>query len=82
MVRTQIQLTEEQSQRLKAAARRTGLSVSELIRRGVDAVVDQMTEPSPDVLYERARSVAGRFKSEESDVAARHDDYLGRTFIE
>ena len=37
MVRTQIQLTKEQAQRLKAAARRSRLSVSELIRRGVFA---------------------------------------------
>ena len=82
MVRTQIQLTEEQSQRLKAASRRTGLSISELVRRGVDAVVDQLTEPSLDLLYERARSVAGRFRSDQNDVAERHDDYLGRAYSE
>ena len=36
MVRTQIQLTEEESEALKCEARRTGLSVAELIRQSVD----------------------------------------------
>jgi hypothetical protein len=36
MIRTQIQLTEEQARRLKAMAAERGTSVAELIRQGVD----------------------------------------------
>ncbi len=80
MVRTQIQLTEEQSQRLKAVAARTGLSMSELVRRGVDAITAQMLETTPDELRRRALKVAGSFRSDLTDVAESHDKYLGGAF--
>ena len=40
MVRTQIQLTEEQARRLKALAAEQGVSMAELIRRSVDTVLN------------------------------------------
>jgi hypothetical protein len=40
MIRTQIQLTEEQSARLHEAARRSGVSSAELIRRSLDRFLD------------------------------------------
>ncbi len=80
MVRTQIQLTEEQSRRLKAVAARQGISVAELIRRGVDLALAQEAAPSTEELYQRAIQAAGRFHSSRSDVSRRHDEYLDEAF--
>lgn len=76
MIRTQIQLTEEQSRRLKAASARRGVSVAELIRKGVDAILAREHDRSPDELHERALRAAGKFRSGRHDISARHDDYL------
>ncbi len=80
MIRTQIQLTEEQSRKLKAAAARRGISVAELIRQGIDASLDKDASPSRDELAARAVNAAGRFRSSRHDVARRHDRYLGESF--
>jgi predicted DNA-binding protein len=81
LIRTQIQLTEEQSQRLQREARRSGRSVAEVIRQSVEAYLDQeqgraLGAPS----RETAAQVAGLFHSGKSDVAARHDDYLDEAY--
>ena len=77
MIRTQIQLTEEQVRRIRALARREGVSMAEIIRRGVDDFLAS-AELSWDDLWERASSLVGDFEDRESadDVAARHDEYL------
>jgi hypothetical protein len=80
MVRTQIQLTESQSKRLKEAAARKGISVAELIRRGVEIALEQESAPSTEELYRRAIQAAGRFRSSKRDVSRRHDEYLGEAF--
>lgn len=80
MIRTQIQLTEEQSRRLKAAANRKGVSVSELIRQGIDAALAQEAAPSREQLIRRALQAAGQFHSSQSNVASEHDRYLGEAF--
>jgi hypothetical protein len=80
MVRTQIQLTESQSRRLKEAAARQGISVAELIRRGVDIALKQESAPSTEELYRRGIQAAGRFHSSQSDVSRRHDEFLDEAF--
>ena len=82
MVRTQIQLTEEQSERLKAAAGRRKVSVAELIRQGVEAVLERETAPSRGELFRRAIDAAGSFRSSRHDVSRRHDDYLAKSHSE
>lgn len=76
MVRTQIQLREEQALALKRLAEAKGLSMAELVRQGVDLVIRQGNRPSPEQRRARAAAAAGRFRSGKTDVARRHDDYL------
>ena len=77
MIRTQIQLTEEQAAALKRRAASTGVSMATLIREGVDRVLSDEGS-SRRRLRQRALSVAGSFRDREgaTDVSRRHDDYL------
>ena len=56
MVRTQIQLTEQQARRLRAEARERGVSLAEIIRRYVEK---GLSGEGPDraALYERAAAL-------------------------
>ena len=81
MVRTQIQLTEEQSQKLKRVAARKGISVAEIIRRSVDNLLVSEELPDEDEIKARARSVFGAFEDRKSDVSERHDDYLSEAYL-
>jgi predicted DNA-binding ribbon-helix-helix protein len=80
MVRTQIQLEEDQVSALKELAARQHVSMAELIRRAVDMFT---ALPEAGNLRERKRlalETAGRFHSGHNDIAARHDDYLAEAF--
>ncbi len=81
MLRTQIQLTEQQRQRLHEEARRAGVSVAELIRRSVDEFLGQTVTraglaPGRTSMLE----IVGSFDSGLTDVSARHDHYLEQTY--
>jgi predicted DNA-binding protein len=77
MIRTQIQLTDEQASRLRDEARRSGLSMAEIIRQSVDRHLERSGDGPPGVVSRlSALDVVGRFHSGKSDVAAKHDDYL------
>jgi hypothetical protein len=81
MVRTQIQLTDQQARRLRAQARERGLSLAEIIRRYVEkGLADEASERS--ALYERASRLVGRFRDTRGarDVSTRHDRYLDEAF--
>lgn len=77
MVRTQIQLTEEQSQTLRKLAAREGVSVAELIRRSVDRLIQELEH---DEKWRRALSIVGRFDAGAEDVSENHDDYLVESY--
>lgn len=76
MVRTQIQLTEEQSSALKRLAASKQISIAELIRQGVDTVLRSNTSIDLDEKRRRAIAVAGRFRSGQRDISEKHDKYL------
>ncbi|MDY7041489.1 MAG: ribbon-helix-helix domain-containing protein, partial [Chloroflexota bacterium] len=80
MIRTQIQLTEEQAQALKDLASTRRISVAELIRQGVDALIRTSGEIDVEERRRRAVAAAGRFHSGVSDISARHDEYLAEAF--
>lgn len=80
MVRTQIQLTEEQARVLKEIAAARGESMAEVIRRAVDGVIRSGIAMPADEKRKRALEVVGKFKSGKHDVSKRHDAYLAEAF--
>ena len=80
MVRTQIQLTEEQARELRRVARARGCSQAALVRQGVEIVLKSDSSPSDEDVRGRAISLAGRFRSGIKDLSKRHDDHLAEAF--
>lgn len=81
MVRTQIQLTEQQVRRLRAQAREHGVSLAEVIRRCVEKGLAEEA-PGLGARYDRAARVVGRFSdvSGAHDISAEHDGYLDEAY--
>jgi hypothetical protein len=77
MVRTQIQLTEEQAREVKQLAAERGVSVANVIR---DAVDRELEEKGRAARWERARRAIGKYRSGLGDVAEEHDKYLAEDF--
>lgn len=77
MIRTQISLTDDQMRRLKAEARRRGISLAALVREAVDARL-----PADDWQdrKRRALEVVGRYDSGRTDISEHHDLYLDPDF--
>jgi hypothetical protein len=80
MVRTQIQLSEEQARAIRSAAAAEGVSMAEIIRRAVDAFVTSPSEPDMAQKRKDALAVVGRFRSGAGDISDRHDAYLEEAF--
>ena len=83
MIRTQIQLTEEQHQRLKRWAHHRGISLSEAVRRCVDDRLS--TDPPEQTRADRVREAAvvfGKYADPDgpSRVAKDHDEHLNDAF--
>ena len=77
MVRTQIQLTDEQARHVKRIAAERQVSMATVIRQGVDLLLRSTeTAPTDEERIERALSVAGKFRSGGGDGAAQHDLHL------
>ena len=79
MIRTQIQITEEQGRALRAQAAQENVSVAEIVRRALDAFV-RSERPLLRERRERALQAAGRFASGESKTSTRHDEALAEAF--
>jgi predicted DNA-binding protein len=80
MIRTQIQLTEEQSEALKQLSAREGKSVAELVRQGIDQLLRSQRAVDSAELRRRALAVAGQFHSGDEDLAAEHDRQEAEAF--
>ncbi len=78
MIRTQIQLTEEQARGLKELAAQRGVSMAELIRQGVERILAESDERER---RRRALAVIGRFHGGPSDVSVNHDRYLAEDYL-
>ena len=76
MVRTQIQLTDEQARAIKRIAATKGVSVAEVIRRAVEGVIKSSPKADMEERQKRALEIVGKFRSGKRDVSKRHDAYL------
>lgn len=80
MIRTQIQITEDQQEMLRYLSMETGRSMAELIREGIDRLAASNPRVDRQHRVERAISLAGRFSSGKSDVSVEHDRQLAEAF--
>lgn len=80
MVRTQVQLTENQIESLRRLAAASGRSIADLVRQGVDQYLAVRRQPDPEERRKRALRALGKFSSGVSDVSTRHDHYLAEAF--
>jgi len=81
MIRTQIQLTDEQARKLRRRAKQQGISMSAMIRRCLDeSLEDGALDRSGQ--YARAARLVGRFpdRGGATDLAAAHDRHLDEAF--
>jgi plasmid stability protein len=76
MVRTQIQLTEQQARALRRVAARRGMSMAAVIRE----LVDQALATSFDAKIERSLAAVGSFSSGVTTVSRDHDRELEEAF--
>ncbi len=79
MIRTQIQLTEEQAQKLRELSAAGRESMAALIRKAVDQFLVSGI-PDRSALYRQAESVVGKYESATSDISIHHDRYLEEAF--
>jgi predicted DNA-binding ribbon-helix-helix protein len=80
MVRTQIQLTDNQARDLKRLAAARHLSMAELIRQGVDAILRSNTVMDIAEKRKRALALAGKYRSGKHDISKEHDKYLAEDY--
>lgn len=78
MVRTQIQLTEEQAKALKEIAAQRGVSMAELIRESVERIIEEYERKEK---WQKALAILGRYRSGLADVSANHDKYLAEDYL-
>lgn len=76
MIRTQVQLREEQVLKLKRIAEREEQSVAELVRQAVDQWLILVEPLSVEERKQRALSIAGKYRSGITDLSVNHDKYL------
>jgi hypothetical protein len=80
MIRTQIQMTEEQQAALRAVAASTGRSMADLVREGIDHVISGRRPKRREELVSRALRLSGRFASGSEDGSAHHDRHLAEAY--
>lgn len=80
MIRTQIQLPEEQVAFLKKIAAAEQKSMAELIRQSIELLAKTKYNVKEKERRKRAMAAAGRFRSGVKDLATSHDSYLAEVF--
>lgn len=81
VVRTQIQLTEDQARHAKRIAAEQGVSMATVIRQGLDLLLRATeTAVTDEERAARAIAAAGRFRSGGGDGAVEHDRHLRDAF--
>lgn len=80
MVRTQVQLTEEQMRTLRKLAAERGISMAELVRQAVNMLVQADNAVPSEERRRRALDAVGRFASGHRDISAKHDEHLEEAY--
>ena len=80
MVKTQIQLTEEQYEVLKRISQTNNISLSEIIRRSIDYNLNYTLSIKNEDKIDRAKKVAGQYGSGRKDLSEKHDEYLAEGY--
>jgi hypothetical protein len=81
MVRTQIQLTQQQTASLKKFAQERHISMAEAIRQSIDLFLKN-GDVSPEERRKRALAISGKFHSEHNDLSIHHDQYLEEDYAQ
>lgn len=83
MIRTQIQLEENQYKRLKKMSTEREVSMAHLIRESVDTYLATINKSSQEELRQRALEIVGKYHDIEgaTDVAENHDKYLEEIYV-
>jgi hypothetical protein len=76
MVRTQIQLTEEQAAQLRRLAVQQQRSMADLIREALEILLTRHDDSARQDRMRRAARAFGRFRSGTGDLARRHDAHF------
>lgn len=79
MIRTQIQLTDEQASRVKRIARRRGVSMATVVRDAIDRLEDGL-ETQQAQSWARFRAAVGAFHGGDGDVSDHHDELLAAAY--
>ncbi len=79
MVRTQVQLTEEQVRLLREISSASRESIAAQIRRAVDQFLISR-KPDRFALYRQASAIVGKFEAGVGDISVEHDRYLEEAF--
>ena len=80
MVRTQIQLTEEQAKKIRKIAASRGVPMAEVIRDAVEGAIQSDAGTVSEERRKRALEIVGKFRSGKKDVSKKHDAYLTETW--
>jgi hypothetical protein len=81
MVRTQVQLTDEQYNSLKELSQHNKESIAAIIRKAIDKLL-LTRKPDRKALYRQAKSIVGKYNSGIGDISVEHDRYLEEAFKE
>ncbi|MBE3074117.1 MAG: CopG family transcriptional regulator [Actinobacteria bacterium] len=74
MVRTQIQLSEDEAEAVKKLARERSVSMAAVVRDAVDQYVRRESGVSLDERWQRSLAAVGGFHSGGANLSATHDD--------
>lgn len=80
MIRTQIQIDEAQIATIKKIASLKKMSMSKLIREGMNFYLQNQGVESQEEKKKRAMAAAGRFRSGSHNLSKKHDAYLAEAY--
>jgi hypothetical protein len=80
MIRTQIQLTEEQMEALRRLSALKKKSMADLVRQSVELYLDRETMGGDVLRVQRALAVVGKFSSGSRDGSSGHDRHLADAY--